>query len=175
MSVTAQIGTTVPGRSVSIDPALIEQAMTYPFDAIVERYELEEGVPHVIAREHEREVKRYLLLCAVNPTANYGMKGPVDKLWHTFLLFTVDYAHFCETIAGRFIHHVPASAQSRSRSGAYELFLADYAATFGEPAPVHLWPRPPIKMPDGESADCSHGNCGPSCSPSCGAEGCGTK
>ncbi|MFE5296464.1 glycine-rich domain-containing protein [Streptomyces sp. NPDC056632] len=31
----------------------------------------------------------------------------VDIGWHTFILHTVDYADFCQRIAGRFIHHVP--------------------------------------------------------------------
>ncbi|MGW2563178.1 glycine-rich domain-containing protein [Streptomyces sp. NPDC001514] len=31
----------------------------------------------------------------------------VDIGWHTFILHTVDYAAFCQQIAGRFIHHVP--------------------------------------------------------------------
>jgi len=31
-------------------------------------------------------------------------------MWHTFLLFTRDYATFCETHFGAFLHHVPDEA-----------------------------------------------------------------
>ena len=31
----------------------------------------------------------------------------VDWMWHTFALFTLDYAEFCHRHFGRFLHHVP--------------------------------------------------------------------
>ncbi|MGW2681666.1 glycine-rich domain-containing protein [Streptomyces sp. NPDC001414] len=31
----------------------------------------------------------------------------VDHGWHAFILHTVDYAEFCQRVAGRFVHHVP--------------------------------------------------------------------
>ncbi|WP_214110362.1 hypothetical protein [Acrocarpospora catenulata] len=31
----------------------------------------------------------------------------VDIGWHTFLMYTRDYAAFCQTVAGRIIHHQP--------------------------------------------------------------------
>ena len=156
----------------TLDTAMIERAMRYPFEQVRKRYMQQEDVSETIAREHERELKRYLALCAANPSTNYGMKGPVDDLWHTFLLFTVDYAAFCDRVAGRFIHHVPASSSAPVDADDYEHFLRDYEVTFGEPAPAHVWPRFGRGGVGAESADCSFGNCGPSCSPSCGAQGC---
>jgi hypothetical protein len=31
----------------------------------------------------------------------------VDIGWHTFILYTREYAEFCDRVAGRFIHHAP--------------------------------------------------------------------
>ena len=31
----------------------------------------------------------------------------VDVGWHTFILYTREYAEFCRQVAGRFLHHVP--------------------------------------------------------------------
>ena len=31
----------------------------------------------------------------------------IDAMWHTFILFTRDYADFCEHHFGVFLHHVP--------------------------------------------------------------------
>jgi len=31
----------------------------------------------------------------------------IDEMWHTFILFTRDYAAFCEGHFGCFLHHVP--------------------------------------------------------------------
>ena len=157
---------------LSLNTESAHRAESFPFDTVRERYMKDAKVSEEIAREHERELKRYLLLCAANPSANYGMKGPVDNLWHTFLLFTIDYAAFCESVAGRFIHHVPASAAKPVALSEYGRFLLDYEIVFGEPAPAHVWPRLPHGTVSAESADCSFGNCGPSCTPSCGASGC---
>ncbi|MDP3561776.1 MAG: hypothetical protein Q8R83_06340 [Legionellaceae bacterium] len=33
----------------------------------------------------------------------------IDNMWHTFLLFTKDYAAFCEYYFKDFIHHTPLS------------------------------------------------------------------
>ena len=34
------------------------------------------------------------------------MKG-IDLMWHIFLLYTKDYAEFCEKYFGQFLHHLP--------------------------------------------------------------------
>jgi hypothetical protein len=33
----------------------------------------------------------------------------IDEMWHTFVLFTKDYAAFCERYFGHFVHHVPTT------------------------------------------------------------------
>jgi hypothetical protein len=37
-------------------------------------------------------------------------------MWHTFLLFTMDYADFCERYFGHFLHHVPGEAATESEA-----------------------------------------------------------
>ncbi len=48
----------------------------------------------------------YLLLNS-NQEQFYGMAPLVDIGWHTFLLYTREYAEFCDKVGGRFIHHSP--------------------------------------------------------------------
>jgi len=48
---------------------------------IVARYIRDNGLTEEVAREHETEVKRYLAMCAINPKAHYGMRGPIDEPW----------------------------------------------------------------------------------------------
>lgn len=31
----------------------------------------------------------------------------IDEMWHTFILVTRDYADFCQTYFGEFMHHMP--------------------------------------------------------------------
>ncbi|WP_335988510.1 glycine-rich domain-containing protein [Glycomyces sp. MUSA5-2] len=48
----------------------------------------------------------FLGACAVS-TAPLSPSMAADIGWHTFILYTRDYAAFCEAVAGRFLHHVP--------------------------------------------------------------------
>jgi hypothetical protein len=133
----------------------VARAMLFPMGEVVERYAKDQDLPLEIAREHERELKRYLALSALEP-AGYGMRGPIDELWHTFIIFTEKYSTFCNLVAGRFLHHTPntsdrnaeaapagpaAEAGPSIREG-YVRFLEAYQAAFGEVPPSHLWPRP---------------------------------
>ena len=52
------------------------------------------------------EMKQYL----VSTRARTGSRSPsknVDVAWHEFILFTRDYAEFCDEYLGCFVHHVP--------------------------------------------------------------------
>lgn len=126
---------------------VIEAAMNYPFAHVVERYSKEHDVPKEVALEHARELKRYLALSALFPEKMYGMVGTVDKLWHTFIMFTQDYMDFCNKVNKRYIHHDPESldadeTESNKTFESYHCFLEDYKVVFGEEPPVHIWPRP---------------------------------
>lgn len=49
----------------------------------------------------------FLKASADNTTAVLRPSKEVDLGWHTFILNTVEYADFCQRVAGRFLHHVP--------------------------------------------------------------------
>jgi hypothetical protein len=162
---------------------IVETAIQYPIDEIIARYAAEQDVPLDVAQEHAREVKRFLVLCALNPHRNYGMRGPIDEFWHTFVIFSAKYMEFCNRISGRYIHHFPNTREesrikytfNRGRRGGPEKeavsgidlrqlyldMLDDYKLVFGEEAPVHLWPRPNDDEID--SIGCFPCGCGCSC------------
>jgi hypothetical protein len=57
------------------------------------------------AEELFEKTKQFLAL-----SGNGTRKSPtkeVDLAWHEFILFTRDYAQFCEKYFGTFIHHIP--------------------------------------------------------------------
>jgi len=86
----------------------IQKALDFPFTHIIQRYQKDYGVSLKTALEHERELKRFLIISAENHPDILGMFSPeVDNLWHTFLLFTKEYHKFCYDILGQFMHHVP--------------------------------------------------------------------
>lgn len=122
------------------DASVIEGVMSYDMDQVVERYALEHDAPIGVAKELEHELKRFLALCASGPEREYGMCGPVDDLWHSFIVDTMNYGDFCQKFAGRFIHHVPG--QSEESFAGYVRLLQDYERVFGQIPPIHVWPRP---------------------------------
>lgn len=133
------------GRFMTAREEIIQKVLAFPVEHITERYATDQNISLDAAREHERECKRFLGLCASNPAKAYGMRGPIDKYWHTFILFTMEYAKFCDTVAGRFLHHVPRSSLTppadAKTSSRYAEMLNDYQQVFGEEPPAHLWPR----------------------------------
>jgi hypothetical protein len=157
---------------------IIQKTMDFPLDKVLFRYRREQKLSECEAREHERELKRFLALVAINHRG-YSMRGPIDGLWHTFILFTKMYETFCREVAGRFIHHFPnISGYEKTHaddyppigpeqrplnlgSREYQQLLNDYQALFGELPPAHLWP-PPVLGEAGAFAavECSSDDCG---------------
>jgi hypothetical protein len=123
-----------------------DAAQGFKLDHVLARYRKEQGFSAEIAQDHLREMIRFLSLSATATQHGkyYGMTGAVDELWHTFVIFTRDYAAFCETVAGRFLHHVPEAdgQMSEDTLDHYLTFLDDYEAVYQEPAPAAYWPRP---------------------------------
>ena len=101
------------------------------------------------------EGKRFLVLCAMNAQP-YAVGGEVDSFWHTFVLFTVRYAKFCQAVAGHFIHHIPGddmtddAATARAR---YAATLRDYQLAFGQAPDPSIWPR---SVAAGNDSDAGH-------------------
>ena len=142
---------------------IIDRAMSFPMEDVVTRYAKDHDLPLSVAQDHERELKRYLALFAINPDTKYGMRGQIDELWHTFLMFTKEYAQFCNQVAGRFIHHVPATTLPKQGTAKeYERFLTDYEAVYAEPSPPELWPR--ITRPSDEEESLTPANSCDGCS-----------
>lgn len=129
---------------------------------ILARYQREQGLSDDIVKDHARELIRFLALSAtaLNRKRFYGMMGAIDELWHSFVIFTREYAGFCDTVAGRFIHHLPETGDKASAAtiDGYLDFLADYETVYGEAPPVAYWPIPK----KGASLDAMH-YCGSRC------------
>ncbi len=81
----------------------------------------------------------FLGTCAV-ATRPVGPSELVDIGWHTFVLYTAEYAQFCARVAGRFIHHVPDDDPAVST---VRVKLADVVAAItaaGYRVDTELWP-----------------------------------
>lgn len=125
---------------------IVARAMNYEMDAVLARHMHANGCSLEEARDHERELKRFLALCAIDAgKTGYGINNPIDKLWHEFILCTKDYAKFCKEVGGKFIHHyprMPGRVGRKEKADAVRMhgrFLKDYERVFGERAPTRFW------------------------------------
>ena len=142
-------------------------AMSYDMSAVIDQYSEKTRLPAEALREHGAGDRRFLALSALNP-GKYGMRGPLDELWHTFILFTSSYATFCRRVGGRFIHQPPGNAEDQIEAAPSDSSLLrlvpDYRRLFKEAPPAHLWPRP-----GGSVIDPSCDQCGVFCDQTCAA------
>ncbi len=142
-----------------IQDALRRTAVAERFDLslVLARYRRQYGFSQAVAEDHRRELVRFLALCATARQygRSYGMMGAVDELWHMFVIFTRDYARFCEEVAGRFLHHIPEpdGVATQGTIDRYLAFLGDYRTVYGEEPPPAYWPNPK-RSPHNTDASC---------------------
>jgi hypothetical protein len=108
------------------------------WNRLVARIVLENGMDHAYAERVMEQALGFLRLCAGNPTNKYRPSAMVDIGWHTFLLYTKDYAAFCQRVAGYFIHHVPDDEVTETPSGSEPDTAAAMAAA-GILVDTELW------------------------------------
>ena len=109
------------------------------------------------ARRIIGQAAAFLAASAALPGAELAPSKAVDVGWHTWILHTVDYAAFCDRVAGRFIHHVP-TPEGESTEGGPER-RADAPSTPWRPQGFRidhdLWPDAAMM---GECSQC-HAGC----------------
>ena len=118
-----------PARSsrAGLAPRSLSYALAYTNDAVIEKFLERHDVPLAEARSLFRETKKWLWLAArtqdeaaagLDATPQLAIDGPLvllDEMWHTFILFTSDYAHYCYSRFGRYVHHHPTTADEKQR------------------------------------------------------------
>lgn len=87
------------------------------WDRLASRITREHDVDRPFAERIIDQTLTFLRVCADFPGKSYAPSPMVDIGWHTFILYTREYADFCQRLAGRFIHHEPTD-ESKTDSGA---------------------------------------------------------
>ncbi|MGI5288358.1 glycine-rich domain-containing protein [Nonomuraea polychroma] len=111
------------------------------FDQLATRISDEHQMPIEHAERVMEQALGFLYTCALNPDAALSPSPQVDIAWHAFILHTRPYAEFCETVAGRFLHHVPDdgddgdSAEAAQRIG----LTLDAMRAADLPVDAELW------------------------------------
>jgi hypothetical protein len=87
------------------------------FTRLTDRIMADSSLDRLTAERIMEQALGFLAACARNPGARLAPSRDVDKGWHAFLLFTADYAEFCDRVAGRFIHHLPTGPGEENDEG----------------------------------------------------------
>jgi hypothetical protein len=89
----------------------LKKVLAYRNADVVARFRKEYPVSQREAQQVWVETLRWLWFCGTaKPDAPPAITRPmavIDEMWHAFVLFTRDYAAFCDKHFGRFIHHAP--------------------------------------------------------------------
>jgi hypothetical protein len=109
-------------NEATASPVCLDDVLAYRHPGVLRRYCKEHDASEHEAEEVFRETLKWLYLC--HKAAANGADGiacaitpeleKVDWMWHTFLLFTRDYADFCHRYFDTFIHHVPAEDEDEA-------------------------------------------------------------
>lgn len=131
--------------------AAITEVLAYQNAEVVRRFVADHAVSESAAEQIFLETKRWLWLCAEHsanmPDTCLNMNAEmsvIDEMWHTFLLFTREYAAFCQRYFGRFIHHSPTTTsekQTTTREKRLEETRATYEYIYDQLGPdvLKLW------------------------------------
>jgi hypothetical protein len=131
---------------------------------VIRRIARDERIRTRTAERRFVEMLKFLDVCA---GAEKTVSPPtrVDGAWHCFILFTRDYAAYCQERFGRFIHHEPTESEDPL---AYERAYDEATERFGE-LDRRIWRRPNHSWVPGFGGCFGVGGCGGGC----GGGGCG--
>lgn len=108
---------------------------------VVERYKKDYPDNQLSGKQAFREMLKFLWLSqkhkhdlAVSPRKKslqfvcgvHHEMDEIDDMWHTFLLFTQDYAAFCKKYFGQFVHHAPNTKKKRISKAVYKTDIERY-------------------------------------------------
>lgn len=85
----------------------INKVMGYKNEAVVARLEKDLKLTAPVARTLFKDMLRFLYIARATNIHPVSPPKMIDEAWHTFIIYTEDYANFCQSYFGSFIHHRP--------------------------------------------------------------------
>lgn len=112
----------VSGREIRRSPSPLADVLAYRNDEVVFRFQKLFRLTFREASDLFTETRRWLWALACS---SYVSDGPtlaiyahmlfIDEMWHNFVLFTKEYAQFCDEFLGGYIHHLPMKRREQER------------------------------------------------------------
>lgn len=115
--------------AANLQTPTLADVLAYTHPGVVRRYAKEHGASQEEAAEVFQQMLKWLYLCyrsTLETADGLGCTmtpdlGKIDWMWHEFLMFTQDYAAFCEDHFGLFLHHVPTEDDDEEESRPLDL------------------------------------------------------
>jgi hypothetical protein len=142
------------------------EAASARYAPVIKRLARDKRIRVRSARKRFAEMLKFLDVCA-DSSVTVSPPPRVDDAWHTFILFTRDYADYCDRRFGRFIHHEPTEAKDPD---AYRTAKEEVISRFG-PVDRRIWPECAGGFWFGGGFCSDGGSCGGSCGGGCGGGG----
>jgi len=126
--------------NVHLSEQQIERLRTieaYDLWFITERVRAKEILPEHLTDQAVTEFKKYMALVALGHEELGMHSSEVDEIWHNFILFTREYAEFCERVCGHMIHHRPNTRRRpKLPPNSVSTFKEAYTTFFGPIPPI---------------------------------------
>lgn len=163
------------------DESKIKLALSYENLDIIVKFCNEYNVEQELGEEYFLEVKKFLYLCA-NTTLTLAPSAEIDKIWHTFILFTKDYRQYCIQCLGKFIDHVPEVKKDNTepKENCLANTINQYKIVFGE-LNNEVWQvlllnkNNEVNCSEENEDDCTNSACKTSCEEESSCSSCESK
>ena len=132
---TMTLGAPAPGVTLAHRDLISDQL----WRRMVARIALDEDMDVASAERILNEALGFLRCLADHPEAGLSPSPLVDIGWHTFIVYTRDYAAFCDQYAGRFIHHLPSDDPETAPDHIPPVATVDLMVQLGYPVDRSLW------------------------------------
>ncbi len=131
---------------------------------LVGRIVKDEKLDTALAERIVDQALAYLKLVSTSEGKSYAPSSMVDIGWHTFILYTREYAGFCEKVAGRFIHHAPSDVEGVDYGSSTVSETVSAMKVRGITVDEELWTIPGTNYCSGDSCSGSCSGSGDACS-----------
>lgn len=125
-------------QDVKMDPLfqVANQIANAAFDAadlsmVEDRLRKEGAIQPDLIAPAVTEYRKFMALIAAGNQGLSMISPIVDEVWHAHILHTMDYAAFCQTMIGRFVHHQPNSDRTPIAASEHPRFIEVYENAFG--------------------------------------------
>lgn len=110
-------------NTIEIKP--LAEILTYQNEDIIYRFMDHFDLDKEASMDIFEETKKWLWLLATSKQKNSDLKEKmtslvvdeslliIDEMWHTFILYTIEYRKFCQENFGFFIDHTPTSKAAK--------------------------------------------------------------